>query len=94
VRAVTHSPPPVHNVRNRWHQSADCAITRDREARLSLSVGVVLVSLGLGVAARAEDPDTAEVVRRNFIADKVPDSRAEITMTSSARVGLDANVRR
>jgi len=54
---------------------------------LSLSVGVVLVSLGLGVAARAEDPDTAEVVRRNFIADKVPDSRAEITMTLVSESG-------
>lgn len=35
----------------------------------------------------AGDPDATEIVRRNFVVDKVPDSRAEITMTLVSESG-------
>lgn len=41
----------------------------------------VLLGVALATSARAEDLDPTEVVRRNFVVDKVVDSRAELTMT-------------
>jgi len=55
--------------------------------RLSTWVGVSVVSLRFVAGAVAADPDAAEIVRRNFIVDKVTDSRAEITMTLVSESG-------
>jgi outer membrane lipoprotein-sorting protein len=49
--------------------------------RRAVGASVVFLILCAPRAAHASDPDPQEIMRRNFAADKVTDSRAEITMT-------------
>ena len=49
--------------------------------RRAVGASVVFLILCAPRAAHASDPDPHEIMRRNFAADKVTDSRADVTMT-------------
>jgi outer membrane lipoprotein-sorting protein len=49
--------------------------------RAAIGVGLLFAVFVAAYGAPAADPDPREIMRRNFVVDKVPDSRAEITMT-------------
>ena len=48
--------------------------------RSSIGVALLLASFGLAHANEGGTPDATEIARRNFVVDKVADSRAEISM--------------
>lgn len=53
----------------------------------ALRVGLVVVGVGLTAFVEASGPSATDIVQRNFVVDRVADSRAEITMALISESG-------